>query len=156
LEEKMATGTDRSQGNDGGSHSTVVRAAVAAAATGAAAYGVLKLRSNREEVDDEDAVERHAAPDVGEDSDAAGKREELTHALAAKVAGAKKATSRLKPNHSGRQSIVESAWSAASQQLLPVAQDAAAALGETVAKKVPDTIRDDLMPRFIEGFQKAN
>ena len=148
----MATKTASSQHNDGGPHSTAVRAAIAAAATGAAAYGVLKLRSNREAVDEESSVNEDAA----HGGDATNKREELTHALATKVADAKKATSRLKPGGSRRGSILDSAWDAASEQLLPVAQDAAAALGATVAKKVPDTVRDELMPRFIEGFQKAN
>ena len=150
----MATGRDSSQGNDGGTRSNVVLTAVAAAATGAAAYSVLKLRSNREEVEGEEHVHEEAAPD--EDSgDTAGKRHELTQALATKVADAKKATSRLKPMGAGRRSTLDSAWDAASDQLLPIAQVAAASLGATVAKKAPDTVRDDLMPRFIEGFQKA-
>lgn len=153
----MATRTDTSQGTDSGTHSNVVRAAVAAAATGAAAYSVMKLRSNRDEPDEE-AVEEEAPEKDKDRGDATGKRQELTQALASKVADAKKATSRMKPGGGGggRGSILDSAWHAASEQLLPVAQDAAAALGETVAKKAPDTIRDELLPRFIEGFQKAN
>jgi len=151
----MATGTDQSQGNGGSGHSTTVRAALAAAATGAAAYGVLKLRSNREEIDDDDPVEGEPVADEDDEGgDAASTRQELTEALGTKVASAKRVTSRLKPGTGGR-SILESAWDAASDQLLPIAQDAAAALGATVAKKVPDTVRDELMPRFIEGFQKG-
>jgi hypothetical protein len=150
----MATGTDQGQGNDSSSHATAVRAALAAAATGAAAYGVLKLRSNRDEIDDDDPVEEEAPDEDEESGDTAGRRQELTEALATKVASAKNATSRLKPGSGGR-SILDSAWDAASEQLLPIAQDAAAALGATVAKNVPETVRDELMPRFIEGFQKA-
>jgi hypothetical protein len=149
----MATGTDSSQGNDGGTHTNVVLAAVAAAATGAAAYGVVKLRSSREETGEEQAVDDEAAPDE-EAGDAPGRRQELTQALAAKVADAKKATSRLKPG-GGRGSTLESAWDAASEQLLPIAHHAAAALGATVAKKAPDAVREELLPSFIEGFQKA-
>lgn len=152
----MATKTDSSQGSESGTQAKVVRSAVAAAATGAAAYTVLKLRSNRDAADERDSVEEAAAPEGDEEThDASGKRQELTQALAAKVAGAKKAGSRLKPGGAHHDSILESAWEAASEQLLPVAQDAAEALGETVAKKVPDLVRDGLMPRFIEGFQKA-
>ena len=135
----------------------IVRAAVTAAATGAAAYGVRKLRSNRDEVDEKDAAEGETSPDVDQETgDGAGKRQDLTQTLATKVAGAKRATSRLKPSSAGHRSIVDSAWDAASEQLLPVAQEAAAALGAKVAKKAPDMIRDELIPRFIEGFQKAN
>jgi len=152
----MATGTDRSQGADGGTRTNVVRAAVAATATGAAAYGMLKLRSSRDERDEE-RVEDEAVSDENDDGgETAGKRQELTQALATKVADARKATSRLRPGGGGRRSILGSAWDAASEQLLPVAQDAAAALGATVARKAPDTVRDDLMPRFIEGFQEAD
>jgi hypothetical protein len=151
----MATGRDPNQGNDGGTHSNVVLTAVAAAATGAAAYSVLKLRSNREQVEEEEPVDEAAAPDE-DGGDAAGKRQELTHALATKVTDAKKAASRLKPRGAGHRSTLDSAWDAASEQLLPIARVAAASLGATVAKKAPDTVRDELMPRFIEGFQKAN
>jgi hypothetical protein len=152
----MATETDQNQENEGRSHAATARAALAAAATGAAAYGVFKLRSHRaEEVDDDGRGEEETAPDEDDDSgDATGRRQELTEALATKVASAKNATSRLKPG-AGSHSILESAWDAASEQLLPIAQDAAAALGATVARKVPDTVRDELMPRFIEGFQKG-
>jgi hypothetical protein len=153
----MATGTDTSQSKDGGTRSNVVRGAVAAAATGAAAYGVLKLRSKHEELNEEDSVAEEAGRDEGDDGgEATGKRQELTRALATKVTDAKKATSRLKPGGASRGSILDSAWDAASEQLLPIAQEAAAALGATVAKKAPGTVRDELMPRFIEGFQEAN
>jgi hypothetical protein len=152
----MATGTDTSQSKGGGTRSNVVRGAVAAAATGAAAYGVLKLRSKHEELNEEDRVEEETGRDEDDNGEATGKRQELTQALATKLTDAKKATSRLKPGGASRGSILDSAWDAASEQLLPIAQDAAAALGATVAKKAPDTVRDELMPRFIEGFQEAN
>jgi hypothetical protein len=153
----MATETDTSQSKGGGTRSNVLRGAVAAAASGAAAYGVLKLRSKHENLDEEDRVEEEAGRDEDEKGgEPTGKRQELTQALATKVTDAKKATSRLKPGGASRGSIIDSAWEAASEQLLPVAQDAAAALGATVAKKPPDTVRDELMPRFIEGVQEAN
>ena len=53
-------------------------------------------------------------------------------------------------------SIAGSAWESASQHLVPVAGQAAAAAGEALAQKSPDFVRDELMPRFIEGFQKGS
>ena len=152
----MARGTDPQDSANGGSHSGIVRAAVAAAAGGAAAYGVRRLRSCHEDEDAGDETEE--ASDGAEDKGRgtlSAKREELTHALSTKVAEAKNAASKLKPSGGSRRSALDSAREAASDQLLPIAREAASSLGATVAKKAPELVRDELMPRFIEGFQKT-
>jgi hypothetical protein len=152
----MAKESNSEPTQGGGTRSTVVRAAVAAAATGAAAYGVRRLRSSHQEDGDAEAAAADDHPDEdGEDDGDTGKREELTRALSAKVSDAKNAASRLKPGGNGR-SMVDTAWEAASEQLRPVAGEAAASLGATVAKKAPGVVRDELMPRFIEGFENAS
>jgi hypothetical protein len=157
----MTMETDPNGGSNGGSHSGVVRAAVAAAATGAAAYGVRRLRASHDEEDagDDRADETEETSDGAEGGNARGtlsaKREELTHALSTKVADAKNAASKLKPSGGSRRSMLDGVREAASDQLLPIAREAASSLGATVAKKAPDMVRDELMPRFIEGFQKT-
>lgn len=142
--------TSHESGEEGGHSSTVVRAAVAAAATGVAAYGVRRLRGRSEDEGEND--ENDANEDQTDDS--SSRREELTQALTTKVSDAKKAASRLKPTGGDRRSTLDTAWDAASDHLLPVVGDAASSLGASVAKKAPEIVRDELVPRFIEGFQK--
>jgi hypothetical protein len=155
--EDVATDSDSQQNENDDKRSTVIRAAVAAAATGAAAYGVHRIRGSHEEEPgdgDDDSSTDDQAEDADEGEGPSGKREELTQALTAKVSDAKKAATRLKPGGGGRRSALDTAWDAASDHLLPVAGEAAATLGATVAKKAPEIVRDKLLPRFIEGFQK--
>jgi hypothetical protein len=137
-----------------GGRSAVLRAAAAAAATSAAAYGVQRLRAGREgrggSPVTEDAVERD-----GDERGAGGKRQELTQALTSKAAEAKHAASRLTPG-GGPSSSIESAWEALSPYLLRLAREAASSLGAAVAGKAPELVREELMPRFIEGFENAS
>lgn len=156
----MAKGpnTER-QSDEGGVHSTMARAAVAAAATGVAAYSVRRFRARQddpEEQDDQPETDDSDESEPDDQDEPSGKREELTQALSAKVSDAKKAASKLKPGGGAdRRSTLDTAWDAASDHLLPVAGDAASSLGASLAKKAPEIVRDELMPRFIEGFQKA-
>ena len=48
-----------------------------------------------------------------------------------------------------------SGWDAANDMLVPVAANAARALGAFVAEKSPELLRDTLLPRFIDGFTQA-
>jgi hypothetical protein len=146
--------TERGRTEDGGNHSMMVRAAVATAATSAAAYGIRRLRAGREDAEDEFDEEPDEGEDEDEDTD--GKRDELTHALSGKVVEAKNAVARLKPGGGNdHKSTLGTAWEGASGHLMPLAGEAAASLGATLAKKAPDVVREELMPRFIEGFEDA-
>jgi hypothetical protein len=59
----------------------------------------------------------------------------------------------------GGSSILASAaatsWSAASDVLLPLADDAAEAAGKYVATHGPEVLRDRVVPKFIEAFNDA-
>jgi hypothetical protein len=52
-------------------------------------------------------------------------------------------------------SLVASGWDAAKDSLLPVAEDAASAAGEYVARSAPDIVRERIVPRFISGFERT-
>lgn len=150
------------------SHSTVVRGAVAAVATSAAAYGVQRWLASRQDrapaaqtdepvEGDDEADDEQAADDEGQGDERgwSDKREELTQTLASKAAEAKKAAAKLRPGSDKPSSAVEGAWESASPHLIRVAKEAASALGATTAEKAPDVIREELLPSFIDGFEKA-
>jgi hypothetical protein len=52
-------------------------------------------------------------------------------------------------------SMLVSGWCAAQDSLLPVAEDAASAAGEFVARSAPDVVSERLLPRFISGFERG-
>jgi hypothetical protein len=81
---------------------------------------------------------------------------ELTQAVSSKASAAKGAASRKLKPEGEKLSSLGGAWEAASPYLLPFAKEAATSLGETVAKKAPDLVKDELMPRFIAGFEKES
>lgn len=148
----MATESTQSTDASTGIHSPGARAVLAAAATGAAAaYGVQRLRTGRQ---NPRAGQESGGSAERDDESGGGKREALTHALSTKVAQAKDAASRYAPV-GRRHSTFDTVWEAASGQLLPIAKEAAASLGRTVGKKAPELVRDELMPRFIDGFEEA-
>lgn len=137
------------------SQSTVMRVAVAAAATGAAAYGLQRLRASQdgdeaqaEEPDDQEEAETH-------ERGWSDKREELTQALTSKAAEAKNAAAKLRPGRDKRSTPVGGGWEAASPYVLRAAREAASALGATTADKAPELIRDELIPSFIDGFENG-
>lgn len=53
-------------------------------------------------------------------------------------------------------SALSGGWEAARDALLPLAEDAAGAAGEYLAKNSPDFVRENVVPRFIESFNEAN
>jgi hypothetical protein len=151
----------------GESHSTVVRGAVAAVATSAAAYGVQRWMASRQHrtgegpadaVDGDDEADEQADAD-GEDPGGGGswsdRREELTQTLTSKAAEAKHAAAKLRPGGEKQPASLEGAWESASPLLIRVAKEAASALGAATAEKAPDVIRDELMPSFIDGFSTS-
>ena len=81
---------------------------------------------------------------------------------------AKKALSHRGSDHSGNgrsssggdtgsvlSSVLSGGWDAARDALIPAAEDAAAAVGEYLASKGPEVVRDRIVPRFIESFNEA-
>lgn len=53
-------------------------------------------------------------------------------------------------------SVAAGGWDAARDALLPAAEDAAGAIGTFVAENAPEVVRDRIVPRFIESFNKAS
>jgi hypothetical protein len=47
------------------------------------------------------------------------------------------------------------AWDAARDVILPTLEETVAAFGRYVADNAPDTVRDSLLPRFVDGFHEA-
>ncbi|HZC75221.1 MAG TPA: hypothetical protein VE220_04535 [Gaiellaceae bacterium] len=52
-------------------------------------------------------------------------------------------------------SLVSTVLESASSSLLPLAEEAADAVGKWTAENAPDVIRDRIVPRFIESFNDA-
>ena len=52
-------------------------------------------------------------------------------------------------------SMASSAWSSARDSLVPMLEDAAGQAGEYLAKNGPDILRENIVPRFIRGFERA-
>jgi len=53
-------------------------------------------------------------------------------------------------------SMATSAWSSARDSLVPMLEDAAGQAGEYLAKNAPDIVRENIVPRFIRGFERAS
>ena len=112
-----------------GSGKSALTAAAAAAATTAATYAVRKRFSHEHESDDE----RSGAN--GSSNGSKSKKKKDAPGLLSSAA----ATS----------------WDAASDVLLPLADDAAEAAGKYVATHGPEVIRERIVPKFIEAFEDA-
>jgi hypothetical protein len=52
-------------------------------------------------------------------------------------------------------SMASSAWTSARDSLVPMMEDAAGQAGEWLAKNGPDLVRENIVPRFIDGFERA-
>src|SRR5919198_5328694 len=52
-------------------------------------------------------------------------------------------------------SMVSGGWEAARDALIPAAENAASAVGASLAENGPEVIRDRIVPRFISAFNKA-
>lgn len=134
-------------GNGKSTSATVARAVAAAAASGAATYAVRKMVSHHED-------------NKGEGRQEEGKegKSDLTDTLTEKASDAKKKAGSLVPGKksSGAGSLAGEAWDSASQYLGPLLGEAASAAGKTVAERAPDVVRKEILPKFIEAFEKAN
>ena len=103
---------------------TVLKAAAAAAATGAATYAVKRALS-------------HEQSDSSSNGSSNGGS----------------SSSKLKSTGSGIiASAASTGWDAASDVLLPLADDMAEAAGKYVATHGPDVLRERIIPKFIETF----
>jgi hypothetical protein len=155
----MADEGQGTNGNGGGvQSSTVVRAAAAAAATGAAAYALNRVRSHHDDEPDEDERDEQSGEDENDGGGVLAKKDDLAQTLSSKASDVKDRAKKLRPGkrNDTLSSVAGTAWESASQHLVPVAGQAAAAAGEALARKAPEFVRDELMPRFIEGFQKGS
>jgi hypothetical protein len=160
--DKKTGGLERA-GNVG--DSTAARAAIAAVAGGAAAYAISRAFSDRgsseddrSRTDEDDDGQMEASREQSGARGLLAKKDDLAETLVSKAADAKQAVTQLRPGRKSdtASSVLGSAWDAASEYLLPLAGQAAASLGERAAENAPEAVRDELIPRFIEGFQKAS
>jgi hypothetical protein len=53
-------------------------------------------------------------------------------------------------------SAAQSGWEAASEALIPMAEDAAEAAGKYLALHGPDIVREKIVPKFIEAFNEGS
>jgi|SRR5579884_3211255 len=156
----MADEPNAEGGGPGGGHGVagaVARAVTAAAAAGAASYGVRRVVERRQH-DQNGGVEDESRRGGGEQEKSGrgagllAKKDDLAETLSAKAAGVKEKAKELRPG----QNKSPVSWESASEHLLPVAREAAAALGKKAAEKAPEVVRTELIPKFIEGFTKAS
>jgi hypothetical protein len=52
-------------------------------------------------------------------------------------------------------SMVSSAWESARDSLVPMIESAAGSAGEYLARNGPDVVRDTIVPKFIDGFERG-
>jgi len=52
-------------------------------------------------------------------------------------------------------SMVSSAWDSARDSVVPMIEDAATSVGEYLARSGPDLVRETIVPRFIDGFERG-
>ena len=108
-----------------GAGGTALKAAAAAAATGAATYAVRRARSHDDSKNGSDRVTDAVKKVKG------GNSQSLLSAAAA------------------------TSWEAASDVLLPLADDAAESAGKYVATHGPEILRERFVPKFIEALNDA-
>src|SRR3954468_9005587 len=118
-------------GGGGGTANAALKAAAAAAATGAATYAVKRIRSHDGGKSSGDGDER--------DEGGSGKSSRGKSGSSPSILASAAATS----------------WEAAADALMPMAEDAAEAAGKYLATHGPESVRDRIVPRFIEGFNDA-
>lgn len=156
-------GQVRSDQSGVGNGSTATKAIAAAAATGAVTYAARRAlrhrgsggsgeeqsgsETDRDEQEDQNNDEKPARRRLSE------KKDDLAETLTSKASEVKKAAGRLRPSKD--HSIAATAWNAASDSVLPVVEEAAAAAGKAAADKAPAAVRDRLIPRFIEAFEES-
>jgi hypothetical protein len=52
-------------------------------------------------------------------------------------------------------SMVSSAWDSARDSLVPMIESAATSAGEYLARNGPDVVRETIVPKFIDGFERG-
>jgi len=52
-------------------------------------------------------------------------------------------------------SMVSSAWDSARDSLVPMIESAATSAGEYLARNAPDVVRETIVPKFIDGFERG-
>jgi hypothetical protein len=52
-------------------------------------------------------------------------------------------------------SMMTSAWDSARDSVVPMIEDAATSAGEYLARSGPDLLRETIVPRFIDGFERG-
>jgi hypothetical protein len=52
-------------------------------------------------------------------------------------------------------SMFSSGWDSAKDSLVPAIEDAAGHAGEFLARSGPEIVRETILPRFIDGFERA-
>ena len=155
-----SSANEAAEDQDGGGHgisgSGAMVAAAAAAAGGAATYAVRRAMAHRDAGDQDDTGEQEEGAE-GEEGGLGQKKDDLVEALSTKASDLKQAAGKLRPRRHGStlSSVASSAWEAAWEHLQPVAGGAAESLGKTMAEKAPELARKELIPRFIEGFQRG-
>ena len=84
-------------------------------------------------------------------------------ALAAKRAFGDRGSTEDKPVRAERKrgnqdvigSMVSSAWDSARDSVVPMLENAAGSAGEYLARSGPDLVRETIVPRFIDGFERG-
>jgi len=132
-DEKRTSENDQEETSQGTAHRGLTTAAVAvgaAVATGAATYGAKKLMSH---------------DGGGNGNGASGAVDRVKSAAKSSGSGSGSLLS----------AVASGSWDAARDALIPIAEDAAEALGKYTAKNAPDFLRDRIVPRFVSAFQSA-
>ena len=52
-------------------------------------------------------------------------------------------------------SMMTSAWDSARDSVVPMLENAATSAGEYLARNAPDVVRDTIVPKFIDGFERG-
>jgi hypothetical protein len=52
-------------------------------------------------------------------------------------------------------SMVSSAWESARDSVVPMMESAATSAGEYLARNGPDVVRETIVPKFIDGFERG-
>jgi hypothetical protein len=115
------------------------------------------MDENEEETDDgrTDGDDHDASDDASENAAEDNDDEEYDGDGDPQVSGTD-ASRRLAAAESKVKSVGSGALASASQAGVPLAEGAAEAAGRYVAEHAPDAVRDKLVPRFIEAFEKAS
>jgi hypothetical protein len=117
---------EQSGGGGSSARNAALKTAVAAAATGAATYAVRRALS-------------HDSGSNGSNGDGSKGDSKSSGSSSPGVFAA----------------AISSGWEAASEVVVPLAEDAAEAAGKYVAQHGPEVVRERIVPKFIEAFEDA-